>query len=123
MENSKYIAKLLGPTLLALTTSEALNFHIWADNFPPVTYLSGTLLLIGGLSIVRVHNYWTRDWTLIITLLGWAAIIFGLFRMFVPEAKQAGQNSAIYLFLAIGAMVGLYMTFKAFGKVKNGNNP
>jgi hypothetical protein len=28
-----------------------------------------------------------------VTLAGWVAILGGLFRMFAPEAQQAGRNS------------------------------
>ena len=62
MTNSKQIAGLICPTLIAFTTSEAMNLHIWAPNIAPVTYLNGTLLFVAGLSIIRVHNYWTRSW-------------------------------------------------------------
>ncbi len=32
MVNSKYIAGVIGPTLVAVTISEMLNIHIWAAN-------------------------------------------------------------------------------------------
>lgn len=32
MANSKNIAGLLGPAIVAITISETLNVHIWADN-------------------------------------------------------------------------------------------
>ena len=69
MTNSKYIAGFIGPTLIALALSEALNLHIWAVNIAPVTYLNGTLLFIAGLSIIRAHNYWISGWPVIITLV------------------------------------------------------
>jgi hypothetical protein len=62
MTNSKQIAGLIGPTLIVLTISEAMNLHIWANNIAPVTYLNGLLLFVAGLSIVRVHNHWTIRW-------------------------------------------------------------
>jgi hypothetical protein len=71
MTNSKHIAGLIGPTLVALAISEAINLHIWVNNIAPVTYLNGILLFVAGLSIVRVHNRWTGDWPVIITLVGW----------------------------------------------------
>ena len=59
MTNSKQLAGLFGPTLMALTISEALNLHIWRVNIVPVTYLNGLILFVAGLSIVRAHNRWT----------------------------------------------------------------
>ena len=35
MANSKNIAGLLGPSLIAITLSEMANIHIWAGNYKP----------------------------------------------------------------------------------------
>ena len=91
---SKRIAGLVGPTLIALSASEALNYRIWNDNLAPVTDLDRALLLVGRLSIVRVHNCWTRRWPLLTTLAGWSALLLGLARMFAPEGRQPGRNAA-----------------------------
>jgi hypothetical protein len=84
MADSKHIAKLVGPTISVMTISEILNFHIWATNIPPVTYLNGIMLFIAGLSIIRVRNYWVRSWPVLVTLVGWFGILGGVFRVFFP---------------------------------------
>jgi hypothetical protein len=111
---SEHIAGLVGPTLMALSASEALNYHIWNDNLPPVIYLDGALLFIGGLSIVRVHNRWMWGWPLLITLAGWSALALGLVRMFAPAARQPGRNAAIDGVLAAMLTSGLVLTCKAY---------
>jgi hypothetical protein len=40
--------------------------HLYDEQIPPVVYLSGVLMFIAGLAIVRSHNLWQRDWTLLI---------------------------------------------------------
>jgi hypothetical protein len=112
--DSRRIAGLVGPTLMALSASEALNYHIWTDNLPPVTYLDGALLFVGGLAIVRVHNRWARGWPLLTTLVGWSALALGLVRMFAPEARQPGRNAAIDGVLAAMFTSGLVLTYKAY---------
>jgi hypothetical protein len=114
MTDSKRIAGLVGPTLIALSTSEALNYRIWKDNLAPVTYLDGTLLFVAGLSIVRVHNRWTRRWPVMTTLVGWSALFLGLFRMFAPEARQPGRNATTYGALVPMFTSGVVLTFKAY---------
>ena len=52
-------------------------------------YLNGTLLFVAGLSIVRAHNQWKADWPVLVTLMGWFAIVGGLFRMFDPPPPYA----------------------------------
>jgi uncharacterized membrane protein HdeD (DUF308 family) len=80
----------------------------------PLIYLNGLLLFVAGLSIVRVHNRWTRRWPVMVTLAGWVSILVGLFGMFAPEAQQASQNAPTTIVSAslVGA-IGLFLTFKA----------
>jgi hypothetical protein len=85
MTNSKKIAALIGPTLTAITVSETLNIHIWADNTAAGVHLNGSLLFLAGLSIIRAHNHWVRNWSLMITLTGWFILFLGLLRMIAPE--------------------------------------
>jgi hypothetical protein len=56
MTNSKQIAGLIGPTLIALGVTETVNLHISATNITPVIYLNGTILFVVGLAIVRARN-------------------------------------------------------------------
>ena len=119
MPASKQIAQLIGPTLVALAISEAMNLHIWANNIAAVTYLNGTLLFVAGLSIVRVHNIWAVGWPVTITLVGWSAILGGLFRMFAPEARQGGQNVSTFAVLAIIFALGSLLTFQGYRRGKS----
>ncbi len=48
-------------------------------------------MFVGGLAIVRAHNRWQRDWTVLATLVGWFFLLLGLFRMFAAGAHQRGS--------------------------------
>jgi hypothetical protein len=52
-------------------------------------YIAGLLAFVPGLAIVLVHNVWAFDWRVIITLLGWLAVIGGIFRLVAPAQVQA----------------------------------
>jgi hypothetical protein len=71
---SKRIAGLLGPTLIVVVVSEfpLVQPHLYDAQIPPVVYLSGLAAFVGGLAIVRAHNERRRDWTVPVTLAGWA---------------------------------------------------
>ena len=43
--------------------------HLYATQIPPVVYLPGTLMFIGGLAIVRAHHHWATDWTVLVMTL------------------------------------------------------
>lgn len=122
MSNSKRIAGLLGPTIVAMVVSEfpLVQPHLYDAQIPPVVYLSGTLMFVAGLAVVRAHNRWTRDWTLLVTLSGWFFLVLGLFRMFAAGAYQrttASTGAATFMVLeGILALVGIIMTFKAYSR-------
>lgn len=114
MTNSSQIAGLVGPTAMVLTASELINLHIWAVNIPTITYLNGSLLFVAGLSIIRAHNYWKHDWTVMVTLAGWLSILGGLYRMFAPEAQQLPQNTSSYIMIAALLIFGIVLTIRAY---------
>jgi hypothetical protein len=127
MTDSRRIAGLLGPTLLALSVSEALNLrHLTSEigpNLVHLVYLNGTLLFVAGLSIIRVHNYWTGSWPVLVTLMGWFSMLFGLIRMFAPisgaqlglDVQRPEQNvGAIFALLIVLFAIGIVLTFKAY---------
>jgi hypothetical protein len=59
--SSKRIAALVGPTIVAMVIAEfpLVQPHLYDAQIPPVVYLSGVLMFVGGLAIVRAHNKWT----------------------------------------------------------------
>jgi FtsH-binding integral membrane protein len=120
MQNSKRIAGLVGPTVVAVTASEfpAIQPHLYDTQIPPIVYLSGVLLFVGGLAIVRAHNQWPRDWTVSVTLTGWFALVLGLCRMFAAGRYQQVSESTSAMAFMIGEgllfALGLFMTFKAY---------
>jgi len=124
MPNSKRIAGLVGPTIVAMVVSEypLVQPHLYDAQIPPVVYLSGVLMFAGGLAIVRAHNQWVRDWTVLITLSGWFALVLGLFRMFATGLYQRGaaHTSSITLIVLEGILlvIGLIMSYKAYSRDK-----
>ena len=120
VSNSKTIAGLIGPTIVAMVVSEfpLVQPHLYDAQIPPVVYLSGTLMFVGGLAIVRAHNRWTRDWTVLVTLSGWFFLVLGLFRMFAAGTYQrtsANTSATVFMILeGMLAILGLILTFKAY---------
>jgi hypothetical protein len=115
MANSKNIAGILGPSLMALSASEAANVNVWASDTPAGIYFNGAALFVAGLAIVREHNFWVRDWTLMVTVLGWSALMIGLFRMFAPEFHlREAQHPAVLLELTLPFMAGAFLTYHAY---------
>jgi hypothetical protein len=120
MPNSKEIAGLLGPTMIAMLVSEfpLVQPRLYDAQIPPVVYLSGVLMFVAGLAIVRTHNHWARDWTVLVTLSGWFSLALGLFRMFDAGLYQRGSaNTSGTVFMVLEGLllvIGLVITFNAY---------
>ena len=126
MAYSELLAGLLGPVLVATGLAMLTNrrsLEAMAGQMPaslPVVFLAGLLLLIAGLSIVRVHNLWVADWRVVVTLAGWFSIFGGLVRMLMPEQSAAvalpvasnrgGATFSGLLFF----LLGLYLSLKGY---------
>jgi hypothetical protein len=94
MQTSIFLAKLIGPVMLAAAIGLLVNQsgqRAMAKEFlasTPLIYLSGALAMTAGVAILLSHNVWALDWRVIITLFGWAAAIGGALRMIAPTLTQ-----------------------------------
>jgi hypothetical protein len=118
--NSKQIAALLGPTTVVALVAEfpLVQPHLYDAQIAPLVYLTGVLMFVAGLAIVRAHSVWVRDWTVLVTLAGWFFLLLGVARMFAPGAyRQASTSASPWLFIVLEAcliVVALFITFKAY---------
>jgi len=118
--NSTQVGGLVGPTLVAVLTSESslVQPRLYDAQIPPVVYLSGVLLFVAGLAVVRSHNVWALNWTVLITLCGWCFLALGLVRMFAAgqylQATQIGNSMALMVLEGCFLVVALIITFKAY---------
>ncbi|MBW2989636.1 hypothetical protein KY358_04945 [Candidatus Woesearchaeota archaeon] len=78
---------------------------------------TGYFTMLIGLITVILHNVWTLDWTIAITILGWSTLIKGIMKIGFPEQihKQAQRFkkkqfvSAVFL-LILGSWL-FWMSF------------
>ena len=118
MEKSKSIAGIVGPTLIVMVLSELKiwNPTLYDTQIAPIVYLSGVLLFIAGISIVRSHNIWVLGWQTSLTIIGWLAILLGLIRMFFPNSYTVQfKNNDFSLMIEVALILfGVYLTYKAY---------
>jgi uncharacterized membrane protein HdeD (DUF308 family) len=76
--------------------------HLYDSQIPPVVYLSGVLMFVAGLAVVRAHNIWARNWTVLVTLTGWFSLVLGLVRMFAAsQYRQVAAGTSSTAFMAL----------------------
>ena len=125
MSTSLFLARLIGPVMLVVGLAVFANprgFRDMAEEFMAsraLMFLSGLLLLPAGLAIVLTHNFWTADWRVLITLLGWLIAIGGALRLFGPlfvvKAGHAMLNKPYFTSIAAAIWVVLGLLFCFFG--------
>jgi hypothetical protein len=127
MQTSVFLAKLLGPLLLAVGAGILLNpkaFRTMASEVVrsvTLVYLFGLLDFAAGLAIVLTHNVWVASWRVLITLIGWLMLIRGALRILIPETIMryaAGIIRNKQLVPVAGAVTGILgLVFCYFGYV------
>jgi hypothetical protein len=126
MTTSKTIAALLGPTLITSAASIFLNLDAWPGlvdqtfHNPGLVFVSGYALFVAGLAIVYFHNQWKGGWPVVVTALGWLAVLGGLLRIIFPTrlagiATRAVQTAGVMPLAALLILViGAFLSFKAY---------
>jgi hypothetical protein len=90
MQTSIFLAKLLGPAMTLIGLAALLNmrrFRDYAREFiehPALLFLSSIILLPAGIAMILVHNTWTTDWRVLVTILGWLLAISSTIRLLAP---------------------------------------
>ena len=127
MTPSKTIAALMGPTLVAMAVAMLLNLRSLPmlteelSREPMLILVSGVLLFVAGLAIVRAHNRWEADWAVLVTVLGWLAVLGGLVRMLFPiqlasVVVAVGRSTGVITAALIAlVLVGVFLSYKAYG--------
>ena len=114
------VAKIL--CLLYLSAGVAalsgkITFAKIVDDFeksPALTFITGLLSLTLGMLLVEYHNIWVKDWPVLITIIGWAAVVKGI--MFIAYPKAMAFFKPWYkkterwgiLLIAIGLLFGYF---------------
>jgi hypothetical protein len=126
MDRSLFLARLIGPTFVAIALGMLFNLDLYesmtAEALLPgiLFYLTGQLSLLAGLAIVNLHNKWQLDWRVIITVQGWLMTIGGIMRIVLPQfavevgsTLYGGTASTIVAALVVGGL-GAFLCFKGY---------
>ena len=121
MEISIFFAQLWGSFfiifgLLFIITGQLGKTIEMTDNKAFVVS-TGYITLLMGLVTVILHNVWTLDWRVAITILGWSTLIKGISKIGFPEMihkqaqrfKKKQMLSAIFMIL-----LGAFLFWKSF---------
>ena len=121
---SNYLAEIWGISIvvicLALLIKDSNLKGLFAKlDSDESLFAWGLTSFVIGLAMVLAHNVWVRNWQVIITILGWLALIKGAAHLFMPElfrkwTKKLENASFLQYALVIGVIFGLVITYFGF---------
>ena len=94
-------------------------FEDFIDNGTAL-YFGGVMALIIGYLLVTFHNVWEMDWHLIITVIGWIALIKGVLilvqpKMMIALTKAITKKEGTLKIQAVLVIIfGLLLSFLGF---------
>jgi hypothetical protein len=88
----------------------------------PMVLILGVITLAAGLAMVLAHNIWSGSvLAVVVTLIGWMALVKSLFFLFLPHEMEAGlflgqlhYGQLFYVYAAISLALGFYLTYGGF---------
>lgn len=125
MELSILIAKITSVVYLAAALGAVFNRDYYRrvvdDLFENagLTYFIGFTTVVLGFLIVNYHNIWVKDWIVLITVLGWLALVKGVFIIAFPRFVRSYselilKGKGLQFFPYIAALLGLLFGYYGF---------
>lgn len=129
LDISLFLSKAIGLYLVIVSVGMLTNAStlkpILAEMLksPGLVYVAGVIAMIVGILIVISHNFWTLDWRVIITIIGWTSLIKGTIRVVMPQYVDAIDknwmlsNTSYYITFIASFLLGVSLCY--FGAVHN----
>jgi hypothetical protein len=120
---SIFLAKLIGPVLLAMSAGMIFNAKAYRPVLEEIVrnralvVVFGLMTMSAGLAVVLTHNVWVAGWPVLITIVAWLTMISGAFRLLAPQdaikfgRRMYEQPNGIFIGAAIWAVIGAIFCF------------
>lgn len=123
METSLFIAQVLAICYLSVGIGFLISKEYYRKEVtkllenPGFVLLGGYFAIIIGALILRVQNTWESDWTTLVTIIGWIAIIKGIWLIVFPKSITQFKTllQAKYHNWVSTAIIVLGLIFAYFG--------
>lgn len=126
METSLFLAQFWGWIIVVIGLVYILKSKTLTDEIFSLVedrgfaILSGWVALIIGLTTVVLHNIWSADWRVVITVLGWLTLAKGVIRIGFPEIYRKAisfygkKRWFIQILLIIMIALGAYLIWASY---------
>ena len=130
METSILVARILALVYLSFALGILFNKDYYSKMLPELVnnrsamMYGGFMALVLGFLILMNHNLWQPDWTIMITIIGWIAVIKGILLVVFPTHISIYKNNILdpknLTRLVLPMMLVIGLVFGYFGFVKYG---
>lgn len=126
MESSIFIAKIFGLCYLVIGIGFMFNREAFGriiDDFSKnaaLMFFAGLFALAVGAAIILTHNIWTANWTVMITIIGWAGFIKGVWIIAFPDTVHKfmqiyrKNKNLLVVHSNVALIFGIVLTFFGF---------
>jgi hypothetical protein len=126
MDTSRVLARIMGPLLIITALGVFLDLKSYqrlVEEFsksPGLCYVGGFVALLLGLITLQFHSNWEPRWPVIITILGWIAVVKGvaliIFPGFVAGLWHPFMTSSAPLIVSLGISfaIGVFLSIKGY---------
>ncbi|WP_375481493.1 hypothetical protein [uncultured Mycobacterium sp.] len=116
-------ARVIGPYLVVVTATAVARssdmrtlLSEFSENFV-WPWVTGAFVLMSGMVVVALHQYWRGAAAVIVSVLGWLTVLKGVFLMAFPRTYISAASSMLDTtawwwsgFVVVG-LIGLYLTY------------
>jgi len=91
MELSVLAAKILAIVYISAgiaVLGKRITFNKIIEDFKnsqALTFVSGFMTVVIGVLLVQYHNIWEKNWTVLITVIGWISLVKGVMLIAFPQ--------------------------------------
>lgn len=129
MTAAELIAGYAGPVFIVVSAAMLMNRTALLGAIGELArsrgmiLFAGMLTLLAGLAIVRAHNVWAADWTIVVTILGWACIVGGILRIVWPDKiatladRILASDRQYTVWAVITLLLGVSLTLKGYALI------
>ena len=119
-----FLSKLIGLYCILIGLSMMTRGQATVETVTALLQNSAMTLILGVVTLAAglAHNIWSGDTlVVVVTLVGWMALVKSLFFLFLPRKMEAGlflgqlhYRQLFYVYAAISLVLGVYLTYGGF---------
>jgi vacuolar-type H+-ATPase subunit I/STV1 len=128
---TRLFARVMGPFLIIIPGTAVLQasemrtlLSDFAEN-PLWCWVVGAFILLVGLVVIALHQYWHGGPGIIVSAIGWLVALKGLFLVAFPRTYMSAANAAIDAVswwraaFIVFALVGVYLTYVGWAPARS----